>query len=905
MRIKLLFLFQLLPVVVLAQIESSKLVISKCEDSICECYENENVLNENVNLDSITNIIEKQYSYFIKDTAYVACCYHMLGVYYYNSNLDQSAFENNDKAIALYNKAKILRKLFEDGMLWKSYNNIGLSQLSNHQYKESIESFKKAYSLKGSKNNIDNIYICRNLGHSLSKLGEFDKAIEFVSKAVNIEIEDSVEIARTYLYFTDILIQTKNTENLIQSLQTAEVAIRYYGENLEKVLALNYRGIANLWLENYKEAEKIFNQVLSIETGDLELEAFVLNNLSIIKNKQTKFQEAIKNLNSSIEILRSLYDKTKDFRYTGYYENLAESYVGLGKLKEALSNYQLAIINSTNNFDLKDILKSPKISDKLYVYDNINFIQYLDAKGKTAYQLYKKENNLKYLDLAKETYETAFEFHGRLYDQITTRSSRLIQAKTIMPYIENALKVQYEYQQLDRAYESTAFKFMELNKASVLIQQITESKSLKDFIPEDELLCEKDLRLRITNIERELFGNQNQANKRKKEINDQLIDLKEEYDQLLYEWEVNFPNYKNLKYQKNDTELNSIQSHLDNETAIIEYFVGDNTIYAMTIQKEQVDFYEIQKSIDWKTTIDSFYSAVAYNYKYEKYAPFANRLFNLIVEKPIECLDSSKIKNIQIIPDGELNKIPFAALLTTLDYSSNVDYGNLNYLANKFHISYAYSTKLLLKAKKDLKQNNAENELARFVPEDEIIEKHCEQFVNNLPPGYQGKFFKQPNCKAEDFIVNANQYKIVNIITHGTAEATSNAFNVKLKFDGGYLNAADIYNIDLSNNKLVFFTACQTQAGPNKKGEGVMSLSRAFTYAGSPALISTLWRVPAESTCMITDLFFKYLKAGKSFDEVLWEAQKKYITNSTNENAHPYYWAGIIPIGKMDKIVLQ
>ena len=44
--------------------------------------------------------------------------------------------------------------------------------------------------------------------------------------------------------------------------------------------------------------------------------------------------------------------------------------------------------------------------------------------------------------------------------------------------------------------------------------------------------------------------------------------------------------------------------------------------------------------------------------------------------------------------------------------------------------------------------------------------------------------------------------------------------------------------------------------------EGVLSLSRAFQYAGSDATITSLWRVPDKETSIIMKRFYEYLKEG-------------------------------------------
>jgi len=284
----------------------------------------------------------------------------------------------------------------------------------------------------------------------------------------------------------------------------------------------------------------------------------------------------------------------------------------------------------------------------------------------------------------------------------------------------------------------------------------------------------------------------------------------------------------------------------------------------------------------------------------------ANQLYNLIVKKPIECLDTSKIKHLQIIPDGKLNRIPFAALVSELKPSSNDAFSKLHYLANQFNISYGFSSKLVFDVNNKVRKRTAPKSFAAFLAKDlKNINRYCDQLVDIIRGKLGGEIYMNENCTIENFKTHAKDYNVLDLVMHGCGTAGALTFNYKKLFD------IDIYDLDLSNTQLIYLTACETNVGILQKGEGIMSLSRAFTYSGCPTLVSTLWSVPTESTCLISKLFFDEIKNGKPVDMALWEAQRAYIKGvDTMEKidtitAHPLYWAGIIPIGKMEPITFK
>ncbi len=120
-----------------------------------------------------------------------------------------------------------------------------------------------------------------------------------------------------------------------------------------------------------------------------------------------------------------------------------------------------------------------------------------------------------------------------------------------------------------------------------------------------------------------------------------------------------------------------------------------------------------------------------------------------------------------------------------------------------------------------------------------------------------------------------------------------------------------LYAIELYNKKLqadlVVLSACNSGFGKIKKGEGVLSLAHAFTYAGVPASIMSLWKVPDEATSQIMIDFYKNLKAGNEKDEALRLAKLSWLNNDAipAQMKHPYYWAGFIASGDTTPLVFE
>ena len=114
--------------------------------------------------------------------------------------------------------------------------------------------------------------------------------------------------------------------------------------------------------------------------------------------------------------------------------------------------------------------------------------------------------------------------------------------------------------------------------------------------------------------------------------------------------------------------------------------------------------------------------------------------------------------------------------------------------------------------------------------------------------------------------------------------------------EDGFLSAYEIVNLKL-NAELVTLSACETALGKEVKGEGLMSLVRAFMYAGSQSVLATLWKVDDESSAKLMIAFYRHWQQGKlTKAEALQQAQIEAI----RKGSAPYFWAPFALIGRAD-----
>jgi CHAT domain-containing protein len=157
----------------------------------------------------------------------------------------------------------------------------------------------------------------------------------------------------------------------------------------------------------------------------------------------------------------------------------------------------------------------------------------------------------------------------------------------------------------------------------------------------------------------------------------------------------------------------------------------------------------------------------------------------------------------------------------------------------------------------------------------------------------------EDNLTARD----VSKYRIIHVATHGLLNAERPQFTgvvlslVGNKSHDGFVRTDEVFNLRLGS-PLVMLSACETGLGKEKRGEGVMGLTRAFMYAGAPTVGVSLWSVADKSTAdLMTDFYRRLLSTGEgtTSSSALRGAQLAMI--SGKKYSAPFYWAPFVLVG--------
>lgn len=146
---------------------------------------------------------------------------------------------------------------------------------------------------------------------------------------------------------------------------------------------------------------------------------------------------------------------------------------------------------------------------------------------------------------------------------------------------------------------------------------------------------------------------------------------------------------------------------------------------------------------------------------------------------------------------------------------------------------------------------------------------------------------------------------IIHLATHGIIDAGSNRSGSwgsvagsteasgSIALAGEYLDASEIFNINLPDTDLVVLSACNTGVAPLVPG-GVIGLPFSFRAAGAPSVLMSLWDIPDAQTAELMNDFYKYWFDRSNKAQALRLAMLDMIEKYPNS---PRYWAAFTLVG--------
>jgi CHAT domain-containing protein len=328
--------------------------------------------------------------------------------------------------------------------------------------------------------------------------------------------------------------------------------------------------------------------------------------------------------------------------------------------------------------------------------------------------------------------------------------------------------------------------------------------------------------------------------------------------------------------------LKEVQELLDPGITLLEYFVVRGAVLLWVVEKDRLRFVNLPISRgDLVSKVTSLRESIYQIGEKEKFNAISQELYRLLIEP---ALPHIRGKELLIIPHDVLHYLPYQALLSAQG----------KYLIQDYPIYYLSSASLMQFTKeKKRASREAEKALVMANPSlgDEaynlrFAEREAREVARVYP---QSTVYLRAEATKPKAISLSPNFEILHFAVHtelNEADPMSSALLLAGEGkDDGRLKVGEIFSLNLKAG-MVVLSACETGLGKLSTGDELIGLTRAFIYAGTPSVVTTLWKVNDRSSYELMREFYSNLKSAKK-SEALRQAQLKTM----QEFPEPFFWA--------------
>ncbi len=901
---------------------------------------------ENIGFDKAISCVPDTLKYFIAEA------YFLRGDSLFENNHIKKSNEDFKKALEMLTLEPFSKTL----ILSDSLPQEKIVELKeNKQLKKIDDSFVRV-SYPKQKLKLYEAYIHNYLGITYEDLFNLELAENHAETAISIlnpMVGNDLELKAMLAQFIG------NKAVIKQTILQYDESIRLHNESLDLKKTIldsipqlydlypevihSYIGLSQAYLKKY-------HQEGTKKTEDIDL-----------KKAEDYGIEAIKQFELMKMLKRNNKEEKADVLIASYqvYRNMSEVYITKSNNELALENINKAILTSKESdgivFEDKDFLTVQKahiyskmskttkaiqliepiiseieegIKNKNGIGKNDNIIQSIDIASDIWWKHFQKysddvalEKSLALSKLNIEYLEFLKQVLSEQEIQIIIENFKFLYEKTIKQLIvlgENKIPIIYpdpiQWNTFKIANKTKNYLFKkELNKKRVR-EKIVTSLKLNDIL--DTIDQKRDL---LYAKKASLMGMKKDTSQAKNIINIEVTISKIQRDidslsNMLFESD---PELFQLLNSVAPSSIDSIQSNLDDSTAIIDYYLfSKNTTFAFVITQSSIQIYQLDGFKKWQQDLTTYRNALTIDpnkgsIKIDSFKTSSNRLYKMLVKDILGRLPVS-VNKLHIIPDKEIWLVKFETLLRKK--SDSKDYDNLPYLMWDYAVSYNYTTDIytdkLQHSSSQLSfggfacQYKGEASSVRVCSEADLPNSRKE--ISELSNINEWKSLQIDTIATKNsFQNNYQKFDILHLSMHGCIE--SNPLETHLKFgDNDTLTIADIYGLKFKNTKMAVLSACNTNSVDVERGKGVFSIAQAFAYRGCNSLIACNWEAQDLKGKDIMVSIYNGLKSGLRKDVAIQNAYKHYLNRPkhkiTHDYRHPYYWAYFEVIGDYSPI---
>ena len=764
-----------------------------------------------------------------------------------------------------------------------------------------------------------------NLGGTYFQMGQFQTALPYFLRALALhESAGDREEQATMLGNIASLYREQGSlqKSLTYNLQTLDV-YRSLSNELGVALVQHRLGLLYQRMGDYRRAQRFLSQAYASRKaqGSLRRSASSLRALGALHNERGQTQKAQAALREAIDVYREIDNRSGLARSRA---ELAESLISEGQLREATE-----VLLEARPFFVEAGLKRDQAESALLMGQAVH--ERVPAEAAEWFQ--------QAITLSQESEDPVGEVrarsaYSRVLEDPAQQRHELERAEEIASRVRQqignpalrarfAASMQFLYDSLVQWHIQQSPDAADLSPAALLASETWRGRSLTELVSasqasaseatakllRDRVALQEQLNALAFSTERLARAADNPAAQELASENRlQMAELRTRIDEVTAQVfdQVELPD------PSASPEIAQIQKRLQDNEAILYFHLGSprSVVWWISSDLLQADYLADRSTIN-QAAGAALAAVQAVDFGLPQREAL-KRLREMVLPNPKRV---SAKRRVYLVLDGELQRVPFAAL-------PDADGG---FVLNHTSFVQLPAARVLLSERAARRMTSQSSALVFadpvFDPADPRAQSDASTFAGEAPASYRANlarlaFSSREATGISDVLPNAEMVlgyaasraafleraktpaDILHLATHGIVDVESptasglyfSQVDAGRQWTDGFVGLGDIATIPMSFS-LAVLSACDTGTGELIDGEGLFSLSRQFLAQGVDQVISTLWQVSDYSSAeLMKETYRLMLVDGVPPDLALQQAQKALSARPGFDA--PYFWAG-------------
>jgi CHAT domain-containing protein len=801
---------------------------------------------------------------------------------------------------------------------------------SENKFKSACDTLVNSISFRSVQTRYDSILAAesfRCLGRLFKKTGDGHESLRFFERSleINRKLNRDYSTADDLSNMSSVVFQINKKDSKADSSLREALDIFVKINNLPAISNVyNELGVLEVGRDSINRGLHFFLKSLAVKNSIpnyKKSEAItVLNNLGAVYSYKymSDKNHSKKNLDSSGIYYRKALSYVKETRQNPapFYINMGINYSHREDFDKCIEYFQLALASLDPGCNAGDPESNPSVKAV-----SPRLADYTSYKAHAFDKRYRKNHDINDLKKGLETYLISLEMMDTLRYMYSFDSKPLLGAEFknhFFQALEMALDIHKETG--EALYLDQAFQLSGRNKAATLNEFIRLNAARKYFTRSGTWLIKEDsLKAQINDLQslriaQDEIGAYSESDRNL--LNNSITQLTDELRSLQIRIRRENPDFYQLIYSNRGYSLDAIRKTLLPGEALLDYTMSpDRDLIVFVVTKDTLTYLRDKVSPDFTALVKKFRDAMNYRVStgvFNEYITNSSRLYNILIAKA--CIPET-INKLIILPDEQIGFLPFEAFVSDSIRPGISDFSQLNYLNRKFGISYISSHEQLYRIRHKTQQKKVWR-IDAFAPftkhgsmlgsRDLRILDQSKEEIRMIANEFRTKQLEDHKASEERLRHSFSTNRIVHISTHGVLNQEkpmeSRILLHPSRTDGSvYLFEILSFKVE---SPLIFLNACNTAAGEQQAGEGIMSMARGFQFAGASSLITTLWPVDDRAASRIASLFYRNVRRGMDRREALQSAKNTYLDKSPLNLSSPNYWASWVLFGDTEKMAI-